>query len=880
MNMMTFVIVATAALTLSADANPVAITPHFDKKAGALPLVNGLGRAYSAVMDRFGDTGREFASVCVPYMYLHNNAAYGYSSIDISNLFRDFGKDANDIGSYDFTFTDMLVDEMIRCKIEPVFRLGECEEEAYGVKRRRTFPPKDALKWAHVAEKVIAHYTENWGNGRLYSIEYFPIWHGADKPGCWGGTAEDFHDFYGIVAKHLKARFPERKIGGAGLRGDVRPFLKAVKARGAPLDYLTFEANGRHADVVARLADVKAALEENGFAGCELLPVVHPSGEVGSERNAAEILANYIVMAKAGVQVALTAEDGCAWAATPLFRCARDIWKDGKKDKHASRRKEFQALEMYDLIYRYRDAAAVGCEAKDMLALGGRDDFGTAAALVVNLGADAAQLDIQAPGYHVLGAYRFGDKGSCVYDRQVQCVAAGSAVLVTFEKDDRRKPRPLASSDACVVDFGKALGRVKPVHGAGQWPLVGWDWSLFRHMGEAKIPLCRSHDVGGGLGRDAFFDVSNIFRDFDADETRPENYDFTFTDLYVKKVAEQGGEIYWRLGETIEVRSLLKRYRTFVPRDAAKWARVCEHIIAHYNEGWADGFRYGHRYFEIINEPDGTEKPQYNGMWFGTFRQYLEFYDVVARHLKARFPHIKVGAYGCTGFGGSFNGQPSARHRYLLKCFYDFMRFCRERGTPVDFFSYHCYGQAKDLHETGWFVREELVRFGFASTEIHMTEWKSGWKSWNRNRLDEAARNAATLVAMNNGAIDLATIYDGRIDASDYCPFFDCETRKPTASLRAFAFFSALYADGIRVATRSDECRGVWLTAARDDKGGGHALIVNNSSGDRPLDLRVTGGNVVSCLTIDAKEETVSIPLPKVLAPFGILLVEFKTEMK
>ena len=99
MNMMTFVIVATAALTLSADANPVVITPQFGEKAGALPLVNGLGRAYSAVMDRFGDTGREYASVCVPYMYLHNNAAYGYSSIDISNLFRDFGKDANDIGN-------------------------------------------------------------------------------------------------------------------------------------------------------------------------------------------------------------------------------------------------------------------------------------------------------------------------------------------------------------------------------------------------------------------------------------------------------------------------------------------------------------------------------------------------------------------------------------------------------------------------------------------------------------------------------------------------------------------------------------------------------------------------------------------------------------
>ena len=855
------------------------ITANFGEKSGDIPFVSGIGRAYSAKLDRFAETGREYASVSVPYIYLHNGGAYGYSSaIDISNLFRDADADANDIANYDFTFTDMLVDEMIRCKIEPVFRLGECEEEAHLVKRCRTFPPKDARKWAHVAEKVIAHYTESWGNGRAYSIEYFPIWHGADKPGCWGGTAEEFCEFYGVVAKHLKSRFPGRKIGGAGLCGDVRPFLKAVRERALPLDYLTFEANGRHADVVARLADVSAALAENGLSDCELVPVVHPSGELGSERNAAEILANYIAMAKTGVKVALTAEDGCAWTATPLFRCVRDAWKDGKSGSHVSRRKEFQALEMYDLICRYRDLAAVECRAENIHVLGGRDDYGTAAVLVVNLRTEPARLDIQAPGYHAIGTYRFGDNGSCVYGEPDAVVASGSAALVTFEKDDRKKPRPLSSSDFCAIDFGTALGRVKPVHGAGQWPLAGWDWSCFRYMGEAKIPFCRSHDVGGMLGRDVFFDVSNIFRDFDADETNPENYDFDFTDLYVKKVSEQGGEIYWRLGETIETRSMLRRYRTYMPRDAGKWARICEHIIAHYNEGWADGFRYGHRYFEIMNEPDGTEKPQYNGLWFGTFRQYLEFYDVVARHLKTRFPDIKVGAYGSTGFGGGFNGQPSARHRYLLKCFYDFMHFCKERGTPVDFFSYHCYGQAQNLHETGWFVREELDRFGFKSAEVHMTEWKSGCKSWQSGRLEEAARNAATLVAMNNGAIDLATVYDGRIDSGDYSPLFDSETRRPTASLRAFAFFSVLYADGIRVKTASNECGGIWLTAAKDGKDRGHALIVNCTSEEHPLDLRLTGGRVVSCRTISADEEIQSIPLPKTLPPFCVLLLKLSIE--
>ena len=241
---------------------------------------------------------------------------------------------------------------------------------------------------------------------------------------------------------------------------------------------------------------------------------------------------------------------------------------------------------------------------------------------------------------------------------------------------------------------------------------------------------------------------------------------------------------------------------------------------------------------------------------------------------------MKVGAYSSTGFAGGFNGQPSARHRYLLKCFYDFMRFCQERKTPVDFFSYHCYGQAQNLHETGWFVREELDRYGFDSTEIHMTEWKSGWKSWQSGPLEEAARNAATLVAMNNGPIDLATIYDGRMDCGDYSPLFDGETHRPTATLCAFAFFSELYADGIRVKALSNECDGIWLTASKDGKGGGHALVINCNDQPRPFDLRVKGGSVLSCTSIDAQGNAVSAPAPEKLAPFGIYLLKFtcKTE--
>ena len=56
------------------------------------------------------------------------------------------------------------------------------------------------------------------------------------------------------------------------------------------------------------------------------------------------------------------------------------------------------------------------------------------------------------------------------------------------------------------------------------------------------------------------------------------------------------------LGNRIEHES--KRYGSIPPKDPAKWARICEHIIRHMNEGWAGGHHYGIEYWEIWNEPD------------------------------------------------------------------------------------------------------------------------------------------------------------------------------------------------------------------------------------------------------------------------------------
>ena len=136
------------------------------------------------------------------------------------------------------------------------------------------------------------------------------------------------------------------------------------------------------------------------------------------------------------------------------------------------------------------------------------------------------------------------------------------------------------------------VGPIKPMHAGGQPPLNGVDTSLFQYVADAGIPYSRLHDVAGAFGSNRFVDIPNIFRDFSADENDPASYDFAFTDYLMSELVRYGIEPYFRLGVTIENYFKIKAYRIDPPADYDKWARICEHIIMHYTEGWADGFEY------------------------------------------------------------------------------------------------------------------------------------------------------------------------------------------------------------------------------------------------------------------------------------------------
>ena len=160
----------------------------------------------------------------------------------------------------------------------------------------------------------------------------------------------------------------------------------------------------------------------------------------------------------------------------------------------------------------------------------------------------------------------------------------------------------------------------------------------------------------------AYVDIPNLFRDFDADENDPANYDFAFTDRLMLALERAGVEPFFRLGVTIEGHSKVKAYRIFPPKDYAKWARICEHVIRHYTEGWADGFKMKVEHWEIWNEPENQPSPDDNPMWRGDWESYMRFYGVVAPYLKSKFPHLKIGGYGSCGFYAAV-GSAAQRHR-------------------------------------------------------------------------------------------------------------------------------------------------------------------------------------------------------------------------
>ncbi len=363
------------------------------------------------------------------------------------------------------------------------------------------------------------------------------------------------------------------------------------------------------------------------------------------------------------------------------------------------------------------------------------------------------------------------------------------------------------------IDFSKNIGTIKPMHSVNNGPAGSYcrgtsNLQLFRN---AKIPYIRNHDASfySGYGGEHTVDVHAIFKNFDADETIPESYSFEATDNYMRVIAETGGECFYRLGSKIEHET---RYGTYPPKDFAKWARICEHIIRHYNEGWADGYHYNIQYWEIWNEPDCTDPDGNNPCWQGTFDEFCEFFVVAYKHLKLCFPHLKIGGPALTsGWREEYNTP-----------FFDSLQ---KHNITLDFFSFHGYAKNPQLFsEMADVAYGVLEKYGCADkTEMILNEWNyiHGWFGEDFKYSIKAIKglkgSSFIVAAMCEGQksrLNQMMYYDAR--PSSFNGMFSTDLLEPLKGYYPFKMYSVLYDIGNCVFSKSDS-EDIYSVAARAD---------------------------------------------------------------
>ncbi len=367
------------------------------------------------------------------------------------------------------------------------------------------------------------------------------------------------------------------------------------------------------------------------------------------------------------------------------------------------------------------------------------------------------------------------------------------------------------------IQYQKPVGQIGFMNAVNNGPVIPknglWAGNLEAYA-KANIPYARVHDASfcNWYGGEHSVDVHLIFPNFHADPDDPASYDFHLTDEYMEDIQRAGTQVFYRLGSKIEHET--KKYGTVPPADFHKWAVICEHIIAHMNEGWADGHHYGIQYWEIWNEADGSGIDMVGSdcrTWGGTKAQFFDLYEITAKHLKAKFPALKIGGPSVACISPWVN---------------DFLTHVKERNIPLDFFSWHCYTpHVSYLASLCKSTRTLLDEYGFTQTESILNEWNyvrdftgEGWiySTDMEHKIKGAAFQAGCMSACQDFDLDMLMYYDARPCAMN--GIFHSDTYAPLKGYYPLYTWGEMLKLGTRCAVSCD-IPDIYATAARGEDG-------------------------------------------------------------
>ena len=432
----------------------------------------------------------------------------------------------------------------------------------------------------------------------------------------------------------------------------------------------------------------------------------------------------------------------------------------------------------------------------------------------------------------------------------------------------------ISSRNANVtVDPSVIKGPIKPMNAVNNGPNIAEGSQQIEDFRILNIPFSRTHDsnIDGYYGYH-LVDISDVFPDFDKDPNKESSYDFRETDLYIKTILNSGAKVMYRLGQSIETHPTAK-YHIHPPKDFKKWAKICEHVIMHYNEGWANGFHYDIQYWEIWNEADldhALDQWETNPfMWAGPIEEFHKLYAITSKHLKKCFPDLKIGG-------------PSYCRILRDKTFFpQFFEYMHANNVPIDFVTWHKYDvDPADYVKEAYILRDWMKQYGYEDAELFLTEWNywqlknPGAESSNeyfnfetRQNIKGAAFVGAIMCAMQDAPVDMLMYYDFRVNVDSFCGFYDPQTRAHMPTYYVFYSWSKLLGDQCTCTLEGDVDD---IYAVASVKEGKTVLMLTRHNGDNnacnitTVNISVNGykpGERVYCHLTDYRHNYTEIPL-------------------
>ena len=286
---------------------------------------------------------------------------------------------------------------------------------------------------------------------------------------------------------------------------------------------------------------------------------------------------------------------------------------------------------------------------------------------------------------------------------------------------------PTADLNA-TIHFGEEYGRIAPIHGVNNGPLVRKAWGIegcqsvwygsnqTEEYSEMQIPSSRTHGEGAG-------DMNRIWIHADENGTpvyegydplNLSNYNFTDTDQRVQAAeATTHTSTYWRLGypKAFPAYPDCPDWRS-PPDNFTVFAQAAVQVLKHYRQGWNDGF-----YLDSFDAVEVWNEPYLEEFWTGTAEQYYELFHAVNSAVIEEFgDEIDVVAAITLG-------------EATIDFSERFMELAQLNNEPINSVYVHLY-RINPSQTTLIFAHETdsigvfLAQYGYSeNTPVYITEW-------------------------------------------------------------------------------------------------------------------------------------------------------------